>query len=252
MRVLVLGGTSEGSALAAMLHQTGLVQAGRFAVTLSLAGATRTPMLPAVPHRIGGFGGAEGLAAWLRAQRIETLVDASHPFAARMRAHAAVAAAQTGTILLRIARPAWIPQAGDPWTQVADAQAAAACLGAVPRRVLLTVGSRSLAPFRDTPAHRYVVRCIDAPDPSLLPAGAELLLARGPFTLAGETDLLERRRIEILVSKNSGGEATAAKLHAARRLGVEVVMIARPPELADTPSVATAAEALEFLSALAR
>ena len=243
MHVLLLGGTTEASMLAAMLADD-----PGFSAILSLAGATRRPVLPAIAHRIGGFGGVEGLAGWLRAERIEALVDATHPYAVQMSRHAAAAAASVGIPCLRIDRPAWTAQPGDRWTAVHDADAAAAALGAEPRRVLLTVGSRALLPFGRAPGHHYVIRCIDPPGPALLPPGAELLLARGPFTLDGETTLLAERRIEVLVSKNSGGAATAPKLEAARRLGLPVLMIERPAPPGGASAAATAADAMRWLS----
>ena len=245
MRVLMLGGTTEASMLARML-------AGdmRFDATLSLAGATRAPAASAIPVRTGGFGGVEGLSGWLRTQRVEALVDATHPFAVQISRNAAIAAARLEIPLLRIARPGWRAQEGDRWTLVRDAAQAAAALGSAPRRVLLTVGSKSLAPFRDMPAHAYVVRCIDAPDPLLMPPNAELLLARGPFSLHAELDLLAGRRIELLVTKNSGGAATAAKLQAARLRGVPVIMIERPSAGDTVPEMPDAARAMEWLRAL--
>lgn len=244
MRVLLLGGTTEASALAERLADD-----PRFVATLSLAGVTRVPVLPRIAHRIGGFGGIEGLAGWLRSKAIDVLVDATHPYAVQMSRHAAAAAALAGIPRLRIDRPAWTAQPGDRWTPVRDAGDAAGRLGAEPRRVLLTLGSKGLAPFRGVPVHHYVIRCIDAPDPSRLPPDHRLLLARGPFTLQSETALLDDRRIDLLVSKNSGGGATAPKLEAARNLGIPVLMIDRPPAPPDGPGVATAAEALQWLSA---
>ena len=234
MRVLVLGGTSEASMLAGLLAED-----PHFSATLSLAGVTRAPTLPRIAHRIGGFGGACGLADWLRADGTEALVDATHPYALQISRHAALAAADVGIPLLRIDRPAWTARAGDRWMHVDTTEAAAAALGPAPRRVLLTVGSKGLAPFRQERMHRYLVRCIDPPDPHRLPDGAALLLARGPFTLEGETALLAEHRIERLVSKNSGGKATAPKLEAARRLGVTVVMIDRPSEAGGATDVPT-------------
>ena len=239
LRVLLLGGTTEASILAERLADD-----PRFAATLSLAGVTRMPALPRIPCRIGGFGGVEGLRAWLRENGIMALVDATHPFAAQMTRHAALAAAQTGIPFLRIDRPAWIAQPADRWISVPDAGAAAAALGATPCRVLLTLGSKGLAPFRDAPWHHYLIRCIDAPDMAMLPTGAELLLARGPFALASELALLTAHRIEILVSKNSGGAATAPKLEAARILGLPVLMIERP---AGSGGATQAADAMPWL-----
>lgn len=242
LRVLLLGGTGEAAELAAQLSGD-----NRFRATLSLAGVTRAPALPPIGHRIGGFGGVAGLSAFLRHEAVAAVVDATHPYAVRISRHAEAAAAETGTLLLRIERPAWTAGPGDRWIHVRDAQAAAAALGAEPRRVLLTLGTKSLAPFRAAPGHHYVVRCIDPPDPALLPPGAALMLARGPFTLAAELTLLRQRRIELLVSKNSGGDATAPKLLAARLLGRPVVMIDRPPGASGTCTVETADAARRWL-----
>lgn len=240
-RLLILGGTSEASALAAALEGD-----ERFAATLSLAGATRTPRLPALAVRIGGFGGAEGLRRWLEDAGTEALVDATHPFAQRISRNAVAAAAGARVALLRIDRPAWEPVAGDRWTIVPDMQAAAASTGDQPARVLLTVGRQDLAPFLAHPRHRYVVRSVDPPPQALLPPGATVLSARGPFALADERALLLRHRIELLVTKNSGGAATAAKLVAAREAGLRVVMVARPAP-APGPGVPGWRDALEWL-----
>ena len=222
-RVLILGGTSEASALAAALDGD-----DRFAATLSLAGVTLSPRLPSIPVRIGGFGGADGLRRWLEQDGTDALVDATHPFAQRISRNALAAAAGTGVSLLRIARPAWEPVAGDRWTVVADMHAAASAIGGRPARVLLTVGRQELAPFLAHPQHRYVVRSVDPPPPELVPPHATVLAARGPFALAEERALLLRHRIGLVVTKNSGGSATAAKLIAAREAGLRVVMVARP------------------------
>ncbi len=243
MRVLLLGGTGEASRLAACLARD-----DRFDTTLSLAGVTQSPMLSPVPCRIGGFGGTDGLCAWLRAECIEAVIDATHPYAQRISANARYATEAAGVPLLRIERAPWRPQPGDRWTLVPDADAAAAAIGPVPLRVLLTVGSKSLAAFRAAPQHHYVIRCIDPPDPSLLPPHAELLLARGPFALAAEAALLANRHIARLVSKNSGGDATGAKLAACRNAGIPVVMIDRP----DSVSGAAPTDPLAWLLALHR
>ena len=240
-RVLILGGTTEANALAATL-------AGdpRFAPVLSLAGATRTPLLPSIPVRIGGFGGADGLRRWLREAGTEALVDATHPFAQRISRNVVAAAAETGVPTLRIDRPAWHPVAGDRWTTVPDMEAAASAIGVPPRRVLLTIGRQELTPFVAHPQHRYLVRSVDPPPPDALPPNSVVLTARGPFTLPEERGLLLQHRIEVLVTKNSGGDATAAKLVAAREAGLPVVMVARPAS-APGPSVATSREALSWL-----
>lgn len=243
MRVLILGGTAEASALARALAGD-----ARFEAVLSLAGRTRSPRLPPIPSRIGGFGGVAGLAAYLRAERITALIDATHPFAEQMSRHAAQAADLAKVPLLRLDRPPWHPEPGDMWIAVPDMRAAAEALGGAPRRVFLTVGQKDLPAFRAAPWHRYLVRSVDPPDPAALPPGASVIAARGPFDEADETALLRDNGIDILVTKNSGGDATAAKLRAARALGVPVVMVQRPPVLAQIPSVADPQAALDWLA----
>jgi precorrin-6A/cobalt-precorrin-6A reductase len=225
LKVLILGGSSEASALAAAIAGD-----GRFDALLSLAGRTQTPMASRLPRRSGGFGGAGGLADYLNTERIDALVVATHPFAAQMRRNAVAAVRLRQTPLLIVDRPAWTPQPGDRWTCVSDMTAAAQALGETPRRVLLTVGRQDLAPFAARTQHAYLVRSIDPPAEA--PAGAELILDRGPFTEPDELRLMEARGVEVLVTKNAGGDATAAKLAAARALGIEVIIVDRPP-LAD-------------------
>lgn len=248
LRVLILGGSAEASALARRL-----VGDGRFAPVLSLAGSTRSPVLPPIPHRIGGFGGVEGLAGWLAESSVDLLVCATHPFAAQMRRHAVEAARRTRTPLLVVERPAWTPGAGDEWIPVPDMAAAAAALGETPRRVLLTVGQKDLSPFVRAPQHAYVIRSIDPPTPQSLPPGAEVISARPPFGEVEERALLAAHRIEVVVTKNSGGGDTAAKLAAARQLGVTVVMVERPPALGldglDAERAADAAGVMAWLDA---
>ncbi|RFD20012.1 cobalt-precorrin-6A reductase [Komagataeibacter melaceti] len=245
MRVLVLGGTTEARTLYGLLER----QVARFQVTVSLAGATRAPVLPALEVRIGGFGGVEGLREWLVAQRIDAVVDATHPFAVRMSGNAVQACAQAGVSLLRVERPGWTPVAGDRWTIVPDMAAAARALGTTPRRVLLTVGRKDLLPFHDAGHHDWLLRSVDRPDDSLLPPGARVLQARGPFDEAAEEALLRTERIGVIVTKNSGGSATAGKLAAARALGVEVIMVARPP-VASAAVVPDAPAAMAWLERL--
>lgn len=220
--VLILGGTGEARAIAARL-------AGRanLRVTSSLAGRTADPARPAGEVRIGGFGGAEGLAAWLAEHAVDVLVDATHPFAARISASAEAAAAMAAVPLVVHERPAWQPVEGDRWRLAPDMEDAARLLGADPRKVFLAVGRQELAPFAARPQHRYVVRSVE-PAGEGLPANAETILERGPFDEADEAALLRDRRIDVLVTKNSGGEATYAKLAAARALGLPVVMVHRP------------------------
>jgi precorrin-6A/cobalt-precorrin-6A reductase len=240
MRVLILGGTTEASAIA-------LALAGdrRFAPVLSLAGRTLTPAKPPIPWRVGGFGGVEGLAAHLHREKIAALIDATHPFAARMKANAARAAALAGIPRVAVLRPAWQALPGDRWTEVADMADAFAALGPTRRRVFLSIGRQELAAFG--PPHAYLVRSVDPPDPAVLLPDATSIVARGPFTEAAERALLLAHRIEVLVTKNAGGDATAAKLAAARRLGLPVVMVARPAP-PDPPVVADAAGALAWLA----
>lgn len=244
LKILVLGGTTEASALA-----RALVGDPRFDAVLSLAGRTKTPQRPPIPFRIGGFGGAEGLAEYLRQEGIEALIDATHPFAAQMSMNAARAAELTGVPLLAVCRPAWQPVAGDRWIPVADMAAAVRTLGAAPRRVFLTIGQKELAPFRDAPQHDYIVRSVDAPAPESLPPKAEVITARGPFGEADERRLLQGQKIDVIVTKNSGGTATEAKLAAARALGIPVVMVERP-ERPPVETVPGADEALAWLTRL--
>jgi precorrin-6A/cobalt-precorrin-6A reductase len=245
LKVLILGGSSESSALASAVAAD-----TRFDALLSLAGRTQAPAASPLPRRSGGFGGAQGLADYLGAEGIETLVVAVHPFAAQMRRNAVAAMRLRPTPLLIIDRPPWTPLPGDRWTCVPDMAAAARALGEAPRRVLLTVGRQDLVPFAACAQHAYLVRSIDPPLEA--PAGAEVILDRGPFTQADERRLMVERGVEVLVTKNAGGDATAAKLAAARALGLQVVMIDRPPlpDLAglDVRIVATATQALDWLS----
>ena len=243
MRVLILGGTTEASALAQAL-------AGdpRYAPVLSLAGRTRNPRLPPVPVRIGGFGGVDGLAHAMREMGAAALIDATHPFAARISANAVLAAAEAGVPLLAIRRPEWVPGEADRWTMLSDLTAAASALGDTPRRVLLTIGKQDLAPFRAAARHRYVVRSVEPPDPALLPPGCTVIAARGPFAEADERRLMVEHGIEVIVTKNSGGAATRAKLDAARGLGIPVLMTRRPPPSA-AESVETVEGALRWLAA---
>lgn len=242
MRILILGGTTEARQLAAHLAARNDV-----AVTVSLAGRTAHIVEHDAPTRIGGFGGAEGLAAHLREERIDILVDATHPYATEISANAARAAAATGTPLLALRRPPWAPVAGDDWREVADEAEAVVALGAAPRRVFLALGRKELAPFATAPQHFYLVRSVDPVTPPLAVPHAAYLLERGPFSEAGDRALMETHRIGILVCRNSGGDAGYAKVAAARALRLPVLMIARPhlPEVAAVGT--TVEEALAWL-----
>jgi precorrin-6A/cobalt-precorrin-6A reductase len=241
MRLLILGGSSEASRLAARLAQE-----PAFEAILSFAGRTRNPTPPPIPYRIGGFGGVAGLASYLSTERIDLLVDATHPFAERISANAAEAARETGTPLIVFSRPPWTSGPGDRWTEFADAGAAARAIGATPRRVFLTVGRLQLSAFEAAPQHEYVVRTIDPPEPPPDLPRHRLVLARGPFGVEDEIRLMREERIEVLVTKNSGGEASRAKLEAARSLGLEVILIRRPPAPDETTFHAIEA-VLDFL-----
>jgi precorrin-6A/cobalt-precorrin-6A reductase len=223
MRILILAGTTEASALARALAARSDIGA-----TVSFAGRTESPIVPPLPFRVGGFGGVEGLRAYLKSARIDAVIDATHPFAAQMSRHAQAACLAEAIPIAVFTRPAWAPQAGDDWTEVERIEDAVAALGKEQRRVFLTQGRLQLGAFQAAPQHIYLVRSIDVPDAvSALPKH-RLILARGPFSLDDELALMAKEAIEILVSKNSGGTATYAKIEAARRLGVKVIMLKRP------------------------
>lgn len=238
MRVLVLGGTGEARALAAALHP-------RHEVITSLAGRVRDPRLPVGGVRVGGFGGPAALAAWLRQEAIDAVVDATHPFAERISASAAEAAPAAGVPLLLLRRPGWSAGEGDAWHRVADLPTAAAVLAGLGERVFLTTGRQGLAAFAECPQW-FLIRCVDPPEPPL-PAEAEVVLARGPYTVDGEVALMLAHRVDVLVTKDSGGPLTAAKLTAARRLRIPVVMVERPAH-PPVPVVSTVAEALAWIT----
>jgi precorrin-6A/cobalt-precorrin-6A reductase len=243
VRVLILGGTGEARSLAAAL-------AGRpgLAVTSSLAGRVRDPALPVGEVRIGGFGGVSGLAEYLAG--VDVLVDATHPFAATISAHAAEAAAQTGRPLLALRRPGWTAEPGDRWQRVPDIAAAAATAAALPPGcVFVTTGRRDLAAFAADAGHDYLVRTVDPPT-GATPPRMTLLLDRGPYTVPGEAALLSAHRVIALITKDSGGEMTRAKLVAARERGIPVVLVERPPLPAGVLSVETVAAATQWLDRL--
>jgi precorrin-6A/cobalt-precorrin-6A reductase len=239
LRVLVLGGTTEGRELGERLAAD-----ARFDVLVSFAGRTASLVRPAVAHRIGGFGGARGLADFLRRERFDALVDATHPFAARMSFNAVQAAADTQTPLVRVERAAWTAADGDRWRSVDSMSAAARALGSEPRRVFLSVGRQEVAAFAAAPQHDYLVRAIDPFDPGL--PRARVIAARGPFALDDELALLRREAIEVVVSKNSGTPATHAKIEAARRLGLPVIMVERP-QLPAAPTADSVAAVVSWL-----
>lgn len=230
-RVLLLGGTLEARRIAARLAGIPSVS-----VTLSLAGRTRTPIDNGVTTRSGGFGGVTGLVHWLKTQHIDAIIVATHPFAAQMAHHAHKAARHLGLPIVRITRPGWQPQADDRWLECDTPEQAVSLLGEIPRRVLLTFGRQQAAHFEDAPMHHYVIRSIDPLDPPLALPHVDNLMARGPFTLEQERQVLRDYAIDTLVTKHSGGEATRPKLVAAREQGVDVIMMRRPA-MPDTPTV---------------
>jgi len=195
---------------------------------LSLAGRTQNPVLPAVPCRIGGFGGASGMAAYLQQESIEMVIDATHPFAENISANAEAACRETGVRLVVFTRPPWKPEKGDRWTEVPDAASAAAAIGAEPRRVFLTVGRLQLPAFEAAPQHDYLIRTIDPPNPPPNLPSYRLIMARGPFTLIDELQLLRSEGMRVLVTKNSGGNAARAKIDAARVLKMDVILMRQP------------------------
>ncbi|MGW6980237.1 cobalt-precorrin-6A reductase [Streptomyces sp. NPDC054932] len=221
--VLILGGTTEARRLAEALAQD-----PSYRVTTSLAGRVGSPVLPPGETRIGGFGGPEGLAAWIGSHGVTRLVDATHPFAERMSFNAAAAAALSGVPLLALRRPGWTPGPGDAWTFTDSLAGAAGLLPGLGGRVFLTTGRMGLHTFAELTDTWFLVRSVDPPAPPV-PPRLEVLLARGPFTLDDERDLLARHRIDVLVTKDSGGSATAPKLTAAREAGIPVVVVRRPP-----------------------
>lgn len=223
LKVLILGGTSEAFALTGRLTGD-----PRLELTYSLAGRTAKPRLPQVPTRIGGFGGIEGLTAFLLQHEINVLIDATHPFAEQISANAQAAAAMASVPLIALERAAWQPMAGDDWQLVPNLTAAAAALPSTSERIFLTVGRQSLLPFAAKPHHHYVIRVIDPPDIPPEMQNVDILKRRGPFNVDHETSLLREHRIVRLVSKNSGGKAGSAKLVAARSLRLPVLLVDRP------------------------
>jgi precorrin-6A/cobalt-precorrin-6A reductase len=240
-RVLILGGTGEARALA-----TELVDRPAWWVVSSLAGRVREPRLPPGQVRVGGFGGVAGLAGYLREQRINAVVDATHPFAAVITCSAAEAAEAVGVPLLLLRRPGWTAPEGASWHWVPTLAAAAEALTELGERVFLTTGRGGLATFAHLDEHWFLVRTVEPPVPPT-PARMRVLCDRGPFSVAGERALLTGHRIDVLVTKDSGGQMTAAKLTAAHELGVAVLIQARPaiPEVATEPDVAAAVRWLE-------
>lgn len=239
MKVLLLGGTGEARALAAALHP-------HIEVISSLAGRVPDPALPVGPVRIGGFGGVAGMRQWLVDERVDAVVDATHPFAATITAHAAQVCADLGLPHLVLARPAWAP--GTAIVVDSDVCAAETVAEKGYSRVFLTTGRSGTRAFKGIGAW-FLIRAVTPPDPDTLPADHQLLLSRGPYDYDGELALLREHRIDALVTKNSGGAMTEPKLRAAEAAGVPVVMVDRPPLPPGVRTVATVEEAAGWVSA---
>ena len=237
MRVLLLGGTAEARALAEQLHP-------HVDIVSSLAGRVPDPALPVGPVRIGGFGGVEGLRAWLVDNDITAVVDATHPFAATITANAAAACAELDLPHLVLHRPPWDPAGAT--VVCSDTEAAKVVADKAYSRVFLTTGRSGVAAFADSDAW-FLIRVVTAPDAAVLPANHEVVLSRGPYRYASECELLRSRHIEVLVTKNSGGALTEAKLGAARALDVDVIMIERPALPAGVQVVGSVQEALVWV-----
>ncbi|MEO3416940.1 cobalt-precorrin-6A reductase [Roseovarius sp. CAU 1744] len=221
-RILVLGGTSEASRLARALAERG------DEAVFSYAGRTLSPVTQPLPTRIGGFGGADGLAAYLRHEKVTAVIDATHPFAAQMSTNAVHACAQADIPLAAFERAPWQAAEGDRWQHVPDIEGAADALPDGARRVFLAIGKQNLGAFAGKAQHHYLVRLVDPPKAPLPFADVEVVIARGPFEADEDRALMRKHRIDIIVAKNSGGTGARAKLDAARALGLPVVMIDRP------------------------
>lgn len=239
-RLLILGGTTEATAL------TQALPADRWIGILSLAGLNRQPMASPAVLRQGHFGGVDGLVEFLKAEQIDAVVDATHPFAAQISRQAAIATHHCQIPCLMLVRPPWEPQEGDRWLTVPDLATAAAVLPDLAQRIFLTTGRQSLTPFVVLKEQWFLMRMLEPPPPELpLPPG-EILCDRPPFTLTHELGLVQHHRIQALVTKNSGGTVTCAKLIAARQQNIPVVMVERPA-LPEGDRVSTVAAALKWL-----
>jgi precorrin-6A/cobalt-precorrin-6A reductase len=222
LRVLLLGGTTEASQIGRALAAAGV------AGVYSYAGRTATPVAQPLPTRVGGFGGVDGFCEYIRREQITHVIDATHPFASQISRNAVEACAKTATPLIAYLRKPWVSTPGDKWQQVATFEQAAAALPDHPARIFLAIGRQHLTPFAAQPQHFYLLRLVDAPDTALPLPDAEIVLARGPFTIEGDLALLRDHRITDIVARNAGGEGARAKLDAARALGLPVIMIDRP------------------------
>jgi precorrin-6A/cobalt-precorrin-6A reductase len=238
MRVLLLGGTAEGRELATRLHP-------HVDIVSSLAGRVPDPALPVGPVRIGGFGGVDGLRRWLRDERIDAVVDATHPFAATMTAHAAQVCRELAMPHLVLARPPWDP--GGAIVVASDTGAAEAVAEQRFSRIFLTTGRSGVKVFADSEAW-FLIRAVSEPDGAVLPRHHQLVLSRGPYRYDDEFALMSRHQIDALVTKNSGGDMTRAKLDAAAALDIPVLMVARPQLPGGVTAVGTVQEAADWVA----
>ena len=213
----------------------------------SYAGRTAEPVSQPLPTRVGGFGGAEGLAAYLEAENITHVVDATHPFAAQMSSNAVHACDAAGVPLCAFERPAWQAGEGDQWLHTDSIEEAVSALPDTPSRVFLAIGKQNLAAFAAKPQHHYLLRLVDAPEAPLPLPNTTVEIARGPFDTAGDIDLMRRHGIKHIVAKNAGGAGAAAKLTAARDLALPVIMIGRP-QVPERPIKGSVAEVMAWLS----
>ena len=241
MRVLLLGGTAEAGQLAQALADAGID------AVYSYAGRTVQPPTPPIPQRSGGFGGIDGLTAWLVAGRITHVLDATHPFAAQMSRHALAACTALSLPLIALERPAWTPVPGDRWTHVPDVAAAVAGLPETPTNVFLAIGRQELAAFAAAPQHRYLLRLVD-PDPVPALPQATAIIARGPFTMIGDLALLRHHATRLIVARNAGGDGARAKLDAARALNLPVILIDRPATPAGRVTAGSVVGVMDWLT----
>ncbi|WP_207502996.1 cobalt-precorrin-6A reductase [Shimia aestuarii] len=221
-KLLILGGTTEASMLARAVAERGMN------AVFSYAGRVAAPRIQPIPQRVGGFGGVDGLVRYLHEHNITHVIDATHPFAAQMSWNAYHACREAGVDLVALTRPAWSAQKGDDWTRVRDVAGAVAALGGGARRVMLALGKLNLPAFAAQPQHHYVLRLVDTPEDEIALPHHTVVVARGPFDVAGDTVLFREHRVDVVVCKNAGGVGAEAKLQAARDLRLPVIMIDRP------------------------
>lgn len=244
MRALILGGTADASLLAAEFARAGID------AVYSYGGRTRAPADQPLPTRIGGFGGARGLADYIRSEGITHVIDATHPFAAEMSRNAILASTGTGTPLIALERAPWSKRPGDTWIEVVDVDGAVTALPDDPAKVFLAIGRQHIAPFTAKPQHAYTLRFVDPPE-APPPFAADVIVSRGPFTLDCELGMLRTRGIAWIVARNSGGDGARAKIDAARMLRLPVIMIARP-QLPARPRAESVADVMQWLGHSAR